>query len=382
MVERLAIITNSFPQVSETFIVRQARYLNAKVIASSINEKDFGYYDFEYSKVFGLGTEKDTQKTILSRIMNKIQNRPVAVWPNKFHSRLERYLVDNKIEVVLAQFGTNGIHALPVCKKLNIPLVIQFLGYDASSLLRYKWYQDKIKEALEYASAAVVLYDGMQVPFTNLGVQKSKFNVINIGVPIEKFEMAKMENERKIKFLAVGRFVEKKAPLIIIKAFEKCADKNPNVELNMVGNGVLFDEAQELVNKSVHKNKINLLGYLSQSELKPLYKASHIFLQHSVTASDGNTEGWPVGIAEACASGLPVISTKHAGIKEQVIHGETGYLVDEYDIEGMSRYMFELSNNYELCKKMGLAARKHIEQHGSLNTQLNKLEELIESIKL
>src|SRR5258707_11809281 len=45
----------------------------------------------------------------------------------------------------------------------------------------------------------------------------------------------------------------------------------------------------------------------------------------------------PVGIVEAGATGLPVISTRHAGIPDVVVDGETGLLVEERDVEGMAQ---------------------------------------------
>ena len=59
-------------------------------------------------------------------------------------------------------------------------------------------------------------------------------------------------------------------------------------------------------------------------------KKAHIFLQHSVTCPiTGDEEGVPVAILEAMASGLPVVSTFHAGIPEAVVDGKTGFLVSE-----------------------------------------------------
>ena len=62
-----------------------------------------------------------------------------------------------------------------------------------------------------------------------------------------------------------------------------------------------------------------------------------VFLQHSVTAADGNTEGLPTSIQEAMACGDVVVSTRHAGIPEVVVSGENGLLVDEDDADGLRR---------------------------------------------
>src|SRR5690606_35506477 len=101
------------------------------------------------------------------------------------------------------------------------------------------------------------------------------------------------------------------------------------------------------------------------------------FLQHSIVADNGDSEGSPVGIIEASAAGLPVISTRHAGIIESVLEDKTGFLVDELDVISMSNYMSQLYKDRELCQIMGEAGRRHIKENFSLNKHLNQINNLI-----
>jgi colanic acid/amylovoran biosynthesis glycosyltransferase len=80
------------------------------------------------------------------------------------------------------------------------------------------------------------------------------------------------------------------------------------------------------------------------------------FLLHSVTDPDtGDEEGLPVSILEAMAHALPVISTRHAGIPEAVVEGETGFLVDEGDSAGMAECILDLAKGSGMRSEMGLA---------------------------
>lgn len=370
-------LVNHFPEVSETFLVRQASFLSTTVVAKTIKTDNFKYYDFDYSEVVSLNSYVDEKNRIIQKLITRIFRRPVSSWNRRERNRFKSILLDGKVDVVIAAFGPNGINALQACKELGVPLIVEFLGYDASALMRNSWYRRKIKEVLDYASASVILYDGMDLPFKELGFDSDKFRVINVGVPVSSFELRSRRDDDVTNFLFVGRFVEKKGPLQTLQAFLNCAEKNSSVHLTMVGDGPLMSLAKELVEQSKHNDKVMFAGLLSQNELKPLYKSSDVFVQHSVVAVDGNSEGWPVSIAEACASGLTVVSTKHAGIPSQVDHGRTGFLVDEHDIEGMSNYMLELSNNKELCYQMGRNSRDYISKVGNLETQLEKLRSLV-----
>ena len=102
-----------------------------------------------------------------------------------------------------------------------------------------------------------------------------------------------------------------------------------------------------------------------------------MFVQHSVISKQGDTEGLPVGILEAMASGLPIVSTRHAGIPEAVTDGETGLLVDEHDVDGMANAMDKLLSNPSLKKSMGMAGRKRVIEHFSAKQEIHRLRQVL-----
>jgi colanic acid/amylovoran biosynthesis glycosyltransferase len=86
-----------------------------------------------------------------------------------------------------------------------------------------------------------------------------------------------------------------------------------------------------------------------------------------------------VAVLEAGASGLPVIATRHAGIPDVVVEGETGLLVDERDVSGMARHMIRLLREPELAGRLGAAAREHVATHFSMDRSVERLWGIIES---
>jgi glycosyltransferase involved in cell wall biosynthesis len=85
------------------------------------------------------------------------------------------------------------------------------------------------------------------------------------------------------------------------------------------------------------------------------------FVQHSVRAPSGDSEGTPVAILEAAASGLPVVSTRHAGIPEAVLDEVSGLLVEEGNVSAMADAMCRLLDTPGLAVRMGEAGRKHMQ---------------------
>ena len=103
------------------------------------------------------------------------------------------------------------------------------------------------------------------------------------------------------------------------------------------------------------------------------------FVQHSMTAPGGDSEGTPVAILEASAAGLPVVSTRHAGIPDVVVEGTTGFLVDEGDTDGMARHLVALADDPGLADELGRNAAQHVRQHFTVTHSIGRLARVLEA---
>ena len=212
----------------------------------------------------------------------------------------------------------------------------------------------------------------------SLGAPPAKVHFIPCGVDCEKFPGSHPEEAPPL-FVAVARFVEKKAPQLTIQAFSQVLAAQPTARLKMVGDGPLLSQCQSLVQSLGIAGAVEFMGTQSHTVVSEQMHRARCFVQHSVEASSGDCEGTPVGIVEAGAGGLPVISTRHAGIPDVVVEGETGFLVDEQDVDGMAQHMIRIAADPVLAGRLGSAARKRIEENFSLPRTINALWELIRS---
>jgi glycosyltransferase involved in cell wall biosynthesis len=108
-------------------------------------------------------------------------------------------------------------------------------------------------------------------------------------------------------------------------------------------------------------------------------KQARAFVQHSVTASHGDSEGTPVAILEAGAIGLPVVSTRHGGIKDVVVEGQTGFLVEEGDVQGMAERMLCLARDASLAERLGCNARNRICAEFSMENSIDNLSRIMKN---
>lgn len=65
-------------------------------------------------------------------------------------------------------------------------------------------------------------------------------------------------------------------------------------------------------------------------------------------------------VSQALATGLPVVTTRHSGLPEQVIDGENGFLVDEGDYRELARRILELAEHPDLLPSMSERARQQV----------------------
>lgn len=302
----------------------------------------------------------------------------IVVGRNNFFGNygVKKYLKNNKIEVVLANYGMPGAHMVPVCKDLNIPLLVIFHGHDATDRKLLEEYKQSYIKMFEYATYTIAVSEDMKERLLAAGAIPAKLKLIPYGVDVDKFKPSTV-NTNKDTFLAVGRFTEKKGPLYTIRAFHKALQRFPNAKLVMVGGkSGLYEDCHKLVQQLGISATVNFTGILNSDEVAELMANSLAFVQHSITATNGDMEGTPLGILEASASGLPVVSTLHGGIKEAVLHGTTGYLVPEKDEESMANYMIKFLENPQNAKEMGVNGRKHILENHYQEKQIRKIYEL------
>jgi glycosyltransferase involved in cell wall biosynthesis len=147
----------------------------------------------------------------------------------------------------------------------------------------------------------------------------------------------------------------------------------------MIGEGPLLKQCQDLAATLGVSDAITFLGGQDHSIVQGEMKSARCFVQHSILAPSGDCEGTPVSILEAGAAGLPVVSTRHAGIPDVVVEGKTGFLVDEEDEVGMADHMIDLARHPDLAARMGKAAREHVRENFSMDRSLDNLWAIIQS---
>ena len=290
---------------------------------------------------------------------------------------LTRYLRREGVHVVLAEFGPVAVDYIDACQATGIPLVAHFHGYDAYKRSTLVEYGNAYRRLFHTAHTLVVVSTDMSRQLQSLGAPEEKIIYNPCGVDTSAFAGAVPELSAPV-FVSVGRFVEKKAPHYVLRAFHEVASRRPDARLVMIGEGVLLDPCRQLCDALGLSDRVRFTGAQSPAEVASFLRSARAFVQHSMRDSEGNAEGTPVSILEAGATGLPVVSTRHMGIADVVVHGETGLLVEEGDIRGMGEHLVTLYDDPTLAGMLGRRGRVRVSAEFSMQRSISRLWNVLE----
>lgn len=367
---RLCIVRPTAGALSETFIDAHIERLPAKVSvvhgASAIGQTPSVDGRPVLRQAFAYRACRKVARLVLRRS-----------WEWEATSAYVALLRRIQADAVLAEYGPTGVRLLDACRIAGVPLVVHFHGYDAARHDVLQKHQQGYQRLFESAAAIIAPSRHMRSELINLGAPAEKVIYNPYGVDCTHFRGAD-PGRNAPHFLAVGRFVEKKAPHLTLLAFAEVHRSHPAAHLRMIGDGPLLPLCRQLAQALGIADSVTFLGAQSPAVVRAEIQNARAFVQHSIRAPDGDCEGTPLAILEASAGGLPVVSTRHAGIPDVIVDGTTGFLVDELDVQGMAAAMERVVEQPFLAAQMGAAGRERILAEFAVEKSIARLWSVIE----
>ena len=177
--------------------------------------------------------------------------------------------------------------------------------------------------------------------------------------------------------LSVGRLIEKKGFSDLIAACGKLREAGFSVNLAIGGEGPLHDALQSQITLLDLADHVLLLGNQPQDEIRRLLAGCTVFALACVTESDGGKDNLPTVITEALAFRKPVVSTRLAGVPEQVADGVTGLLAEPGDITGLTAALRRLLSDPALRRQMGDAGLERARERFAIQVTTARLAEAL-----
>ncbi len=370
MISNIVIYHEDLLAYSETFILTQAEAL-----------RQFRAYYVGTRRAEGLSTPPE--RTIV------LNDRPVTgrlaelcYKATGFSPRLDREVRALQPKLIHAHFGSNGVMALPLARRLRLPLVVTFHGYDAtthdehllaSGSLRNRRLVTRRPQLIASGALFIAVSEHIRQQLLKKGFAPDQVVTHYNGIDTQAFSPAPQSQQEGL-VLFIGRLVEKKGGEYLLRAMQEVRAQVRGARLVMIGDGPLRGELERLAGEL--KLDCRFVGRQSPAEVRRWLAAAQVFCVPSVTAENGDSEGLPTVLLEALAMGLPVVATDSAGNTEAVTNGETGLVVPERDVPQLARALTRLLLDADLRRRFGALALQEVRARFDARQLVGGLEAL------
>ncbi|WP_439840029.1 glycosyltransferase [Aeromonas caviae] len=293
-------------------------------------------------------------------------------------------LKSHRAKLIHVHFATEAVRIWPTVKKLGLPMVVTLHGNDINvyrewwesgnaGFIMRRYPQRLLELASERDVHFIAVSNAIRDRAIEYGIPDEKIAVHYIGIDCERFIPSGLAiTQRKQRILYVGRLVEKKGAGYLLQAFAKVANRIPNAELVIVGDGPLRTLLEEQANQL--RLNVSFLGALSSVQVQQQLHEARVFCLPSVTAENGDAEGLGIVILEAQACGVPVVTSARGGAAEGILDGVTGFSFPEKDVSILAERLFILLQDDRLINDMSLAAVEFIKDNFDIKKCTKSLE--------
>lgn len=293
---------------------------------------------------------------------------------------LYRKRINNYVESVVRKEQIDILEApdwtgITAFMSFSVPLVIRFHGSDAYFCKldgrKQKWKNFFFeKKAISKANAyiAPTSFAG-EITRKIFGLQKEKIKTIHYGLQLNNFVNSSPNIFNKNTILYVGTIIRKKGVLELAQIFNKVVDQIPDAQLILIGSDSADLKTGCSSTLQLVKNKLSVkasdqtsyLGKLPYNEVKDHIKLSHLCTFPSFAETLGMVT------IESMALNKPVVNTSIGWAQEIIDDGINGYLVHPTQLDDYANRIVDLIKNETLSLKIGVAARRKVENCFDIN---------------
>ncbi len=370
--KKLCVYSPGIGVLSETFVQRHMTILHpgqTVAMTTNMSKPAAGHWIPDIPILNFESTWKKFGRKVRNRLPTKL---PIPLLDNG-----TAFLKKHKVTSFMGEYMDMSLTYIDLVKSLGIKFYVHAHGHDVSRELR----RPEIREAyLRYneIDGIITISEHSKQCLIDIGIRAELIHVIPSGVDIPAPRKPKPATE-KISCLAVGRMVPIKAPILLLDSFRRAHEKCPNLHLEFVGGGEQMNPVLQYMEAFKLENAVTLHGPQSKEFVMDRLSKADIFLQHSFTdPTNGDTEGFPVAILEAMSYSLPIVSTIHAGIPEEIIHGESGLLAKEGDSEAMASFILQFAKDAEMRLRFGKNAYNRVKNNFTWDIEKQKLRTVME----
>ena len=289
---------------------------------------------------------------IRSGFMGKIQ-APTLMAANA--AFLRKLIAKEKFDVVHSHWLVpSGLNAAIAGAGKSVPHVVTIHSSDLHLLRQVPGGKQMVRYVLSRTDSLFVVSSFLHRMLQDLLGEEIEATVLPMGVFTDQFAPADPKPKRPEKWqgkrmiLYVGKLIHVKGVSYLLKAFAKVKQTQPDTALVLVGGGDL-DETLKAEARKLQLEDVHFLGPQPHSEVVSLLRQAEFSVVSSIVTETGETEGLPVVILEAMASGRPVVACDVGSLGDVVQDGQNGFLVQQQNPDSLAEGMIKAlqSKNWE-----------------------------------
>lgn len=302
-------------------------------------------------------------------------------------STLPAVVTRTRPDLIHAHFLTGGFDVMASTGASSPPLLVTAHGFDATWVCRPPgsvrpdrwafgvWRHRLLRSGARFIGVSTFIRDRL----IGLGADPERVVVHHTGVDTAYFDVPASAQVRR-GILFVGRLVEKKGLLDLLSAAARLRAAGVDAPVTVVGDGPQLRSARAFALAA--DVPVTFLGSQPRRSVRDEMHKAAVLCAPSHTAPSGDREGFGMVLAEAQATGLPVVATTCGGMVDAVDQGRTGFLVAERDVPALAAALERCLTQPALWARLSSAARPWVRDNFDLRRQNARLENLYDECAL
>lgn len=280
----------------------------------------------------------------ITRGLKKIYKaeQPDLVYHIAFKPVLYGSLAANRLNIPVQVNAIAGMGQLFLGRSFKIRMIRRFVMFQLKRLFR----SNQTRLIVQNQTDFDFLKKSLNLPENRIALIKG------VGIDLDEFQPVQKCENNSVVVTMVSRLIREKGVIELVEAARELKQKNLDVTIQLVGDPD-FDSPEQIAADNLRQwqdeGLVEWVGFRSN--------IPQVYSQADIACLPSYSEGLPKSLMEACASGLPIVTTDNSGCREVVDDGENGFIVPPRDSKSLAQALEKLIVDADLRTRFGIQSR-------------------------
>ncbi|MEI4828672.1 glycosyltransferase family 4 protein [Bacillus sp. FJAT-53711] len=281
-------------------------------------------------------------------------------------------------------FHAQDLFAVFLLGQLNLeykkPLFFTPHGHFTKSRLKFDkikkgsieevYFSEIEKQGIRASDQIITISNSFHSPLEEYGAKTEQLITVHTGIHFHPPSISKEKCNDNVVISCVSRLSPRKGHDIFLKALSRIRQDLSNVEVWIVGDGVM---RERLENQVLQLGLDNIKFFGRRTDIPEILSSSEIYVLPTIN------DNFPISVIEAMLSRQAIITTNCGGIPEMIQNGKTGIICDPGNVQQLSDALKLLLTNKGLRETLGREAQTYSRQHLTQDVMVSKIEKIYQS---